>query len=198
MRRCSYDVPAAATSRVSCRCGTCCSKPAAHADDHDHVHADAVTVAFDGCADPTRLDLLENPPAGVYRLKGVVAVRYRTGDRHYVVNLVGTTIHVAPARLEHTGSHLVAIGMHLDADDVRARLQAGGGRPGTRRPAYCAACSATAGSAFDLGQPPPPLVAQDEPVEFEHRQRTEHLRGGQTRFDGDLVDRARPRPGNAS
>ena len=126
-----YDVPARGHEPGQLSLRDLLLEPAAHADDHDHVHADAVTVAFDGCADPDALlDLLENPPAGVYRLKGVVAVRYRTGDRHYVVNLVGTTIHVAPARPEHTGSHLVAIGMHLDADDVRARLQAvGAGGP---------------------------------------------------------------------
>ena len=69
-----------------------------HADDHDHAHADSVTVTSDGCVDPDALfDLLENPPSGVYRLKGVVAVRYRATVRHYVVNLVGTSIHVAGA-----------------------------------------------------------------------------------------------------
>ena len=67
------------------------------------MHADSVTVTSDGCVDPDALfDLLENPPAGVYRLKGVVAVRYRATSRHYVVNLVGTSIHVAGAPADAT------------------------------------------------------------------------------------------------
>ena len=45
-------------------------------DHHDHVHAASVTATSDGCIDPgVLLDLLEDPPAGVYRLKGTVAVR---------------------------------------------------------------------------------------------------------------------------
>lgn len=120
-----YDVPARDEQPGQLSLRDLLLEPAAHADDHDHVHADAVTVTADGCVDPDLLfDLLEDPPSGVYRLKGVVAVRYRTGDRHYVVNLVGTTIHLAPARPETTGGYLVAIGMHLDVDDVRARLRA--------------------------------------------------------------------------
>ena len=97
-----------------------------HADDHDHMHADSVTVTSDGCVDPdTLFDLLENPPAGVYRLKGVVAVGYRATTRRYVVNLVGTSIHVAgapPTATTGIPNHLVAIGVHLDSDEVRARM----------------------------------------------------------------------------
>ena len=99
----------------------------AHAGDHDHAHADSVTVTSEGCVDPDALfDLLENPPAGVYRLKGVVAVRYRATVRRYVVNLVGTSIHVAgapPTAAAGVGNHLVAIGMHLQVDDVRTRIR---------------------------------------------------------------------------
>ena len=98
-----------------------------HADDHDHMHADSVTVTSDGCVDPdTLFDLLENPPAGVYRLKGVVAVGYRATTRRYVVNLVGTSIHVAgapPTATTGIPNHLVAIGVHLDSDEVRDRLR---------------------------------------------------------------------------
>lgn len=96
--------------------------PNAHADD-DHAHADAVTVTSAGCIDPGKLvDLLENPPAQVYRLKGTIAVRYRAVARTYVVNLVGPSIHIATAAPTATPNCLVAIGMHLDTDDVRARL----------------------------------------------------------------------------
>nr|WP_090340651.1 GTP-binding protein [Mycolicibacterium malmesburyense]CRL70125.1 cobalamin synthesis protein, P47K [Mycolicibacterium malmesburyense] len=97
-------------------------------DDHGHhVHADSVTVTGDGCVDPaTLIDLLEKPPAGVYRLKGTVAVRYRERTRRYVVNVVGTSVHIAnapsSARVGGKTNALVAIGTHLDVDNVRARL----------------------------------------------------------------------------
>jgi G3E family GTPase len=91
--------------------------------DDDHAHADSVTVTSAGCIDPGNLlDLLENPPANVYRLKGTIAVRYRAVTRGYVVNLVGTSIHIATAGPTASPNCLVAIGMHLDTDDVRARL----------------------------------------------------------------------------
>ena len=97
-----------------------------HADDRDHAHADSVTVTSDGCVDPAALfELLEPPPAGAYRLKGVVAVRYRATVRHYVVNLGGTSIHVAgapPTATTGIPNHLVAIGVHLDSDEVRTRM----------------------------------------------------------------------------
>ena len=92
-------------------------------DDHDHVHADSVTVTSQGGIDADALfDLLEAPPAGVYRLKGVVAVNSRAAVRRYVVNLVGTTVHVAAAPERADANHLVAIGMHLDVEEVRARV----------------------------------------------------------------------------
>jgi hypothetical protein len=59
----------------------------------------------------------------VYRLKGTVAVRYRERDRNYVVNLVGTSIHVATAPPTARANCLVAIGTHFDVDDVRARVE---------------------------------------------------------------------------
>jgi G3E family GTPase len=97
----------------------------AHADHHDHVHAASVTVTSTGSIDPgVLLDLLETPPAGVYRLKGTVAVRYRTQVRNYVVNLVGTSIHVATAPPTSRANCLVAIGTRFDVDDIRARVEA--------------------------------------------------------------------------
>lgn len=88
---------------------------------HDHVHATSVTVVGGGAVDPGALvDLLDRPPAGVYRMKGTVAV----GTRHYLVNVVGTSAHVTTARPAATRpSHLVAIGVDFDADEVRARLE---------------------------------------------------------------------------
>jgi G3E family GTPase len=99
--------------------------PAAQDTDanHDHAHADSVTVTSAGCIDPGKLvELLENPPAGVYRLKGTIAVRYRSTVRTYVVNLVGPSIHIATAGPTASPNCLVAIGMHLDTEDVRSRL----------------------------------------------------------------------------
>jgi G3E family GTPase len=103
------------------------SNPDAHAGDHDHVHAVTVTATSAGCIDPGALfDLLERPPAGVYRIKGTVAVRYRTRVRSYVVNVVGTSVHVATAspKAAAQANSLVAIGTHFDADEVRARVDA--------------------------------------------------------------------------
>lgn len=97
----------------------------AHADDHDHIHAASVTVTSDGCVDPgALLDLLEEPPTGVYRLKGTVAVRHRDRVRRYVVNVVGTSVHVEAAPRRAQANALVAIGTHFDIEDVRARMTA--------------------------------------------------------------------------
>lgn len=98
---------------------------APHADHHDHVHAAAVTATSDGCVDPAAVfDLLEAPPAGVYRLKGTVAVNYRARVRTYAVNVVGTSVHVAAAPPAARANSLVAIGTDIDVDAVRARVDA--------------------------------------------------------------------------
>jgi G3E family GTPase len=104
------------------------AEPGAHADHPEHVHAASVTVTGDGCVDPDALiDLLEQPPAGVYRLKGVVAVRSRDRVRRYLVNLVGRSVHIAAAppaaALNPMANYLVAIGTGFDADEVRDRVQ---------------------------------------------------------------------------
>lgn len=94
-----------------------------HHHHHDHVHADAVTVSSAGCVDPDALlDLLEDPPPQVFRMKGIVAVRHRTAVRDYVVNLVGRAPHIAKAPPGDMANCLVAIGMCLDTKVVRARL----------------------------------------------------------------------------
>lgn len=92
---------------------------------HHHVHAASVTATSDGRVDPgALLDLLEDPPAGVYRLKGTVAVGYRDRVRAYLVNVVGSSVHVATAPPAARTNVLVAIGTGFDADDVRVRLDA--------------------------------------------------------------------------
>lgn len=104
-----------------------------HERGHAHTHADAVTVHAQGAVDPGRLaDLLEEVPEGVYRLKGIVRVRAGRGDRdgpRYLVNVVGWRINVAPlpsapdTATPASQEGLVAIGMHLDQDVVRAHLE---------------------------------------------------------------------------
>lgn len=92
---------------------------------HDHSHADSVTAASDGEVDPGALiDLLEDPPVGVYRLKGAVAVRYGAATHTYAINLVGGAIHIAIAPPGMFANCLVAIGMNLDTYEVHARLDA--------------------------------------------------------------------------
>ena len=59
----------------------------------------------------------------MYRLKGTVAVRYGTRVRGYVVNVVGTSVHVAAAPPSARTNCLVAIGTRFDVDAVRARVE---------------------------------------------------------------------------
>ncbi|KGM13975.1 CobW family GTP-binding protein [Cellulomonas bogoriensis] len=88
-----------------------------------HRHANAVTVPATGPVDPGALiDLLEDPPAGVYRLKGTVVVDTGRTTRAYTANVVGRHIHIAPHPAT-TGDGLVAIGTHLNHADVHRRLQ---------------------------------------------------------------------------
>jgi G3E family GTPase len=95
------------------------------ANDHDHAHADSVSATSHGEIDPGALiDLLEDPPPGVYRLKGTVVMRYGTAAPTFAVNLVGTAVDIATAPLGASANCLVAIGMHLDTEAVRGRLDA--------------------------------------------------------------------------
>ncbi|MCK0177008.1 GTP-binding protein [Mycolicibacterium sp. F2034L] len=91
---------------------------------HHHVHAVSVSSTSDGCVDPEALlDFAEAPPAGVYRIKGTVAVRYRDRMRRYVLHVVGPSVHVTAAPAARTNG-LVAIGTGFDTDEVRARVDA--------------------------------------------------------------------------
>lgn len=96
-----------------------------HGDGEPHPHVDAVTVPAAGPVDPGRLvDLLEDLPADVYRLKGTVTVDTGRSLRVYLVNVVGRQIDVAARPPEEDPVGLVAIGTHLDQPNVRARLAA--------------------------------------------------------------------------
>ncbi len=91
---------------------------------HDHPHADAVSVRATAAVSPSRLvDLLEEPPAGAYRIKGRVTVHTGRSVRGYLVNVVGRSVHVASVRPPDDGGELVAIGVHLDTGVVRRNLE---------------------------------------------------------------------------
>lgn len=93
-------------------------------EQHHHVHAESITVTSEGSVDPEVFsDLLDDPPAAVYRLKGTVAVRHRSGLRTYLVNVVGSSTHVVPMSGDTSANCLVAIGTHLDTVEVRSRLE---------------------------------------------------------------------------
>jgi len=97
----------------------------ANGHDHDHARADSVSATSHGEIDPGALiDLLEDPPRGVYRLKGTVVMRYVTAAPTFAVNLVGTAVDITAAPPGASANCLVAIGMHLDTEAVRARLDA--------------------------------------------------------------------------
>lgn len=97
---------------------------AAERDEH-HDHAAAVSVALERTVSPSALiDLLESPPPGAYRLKGRVPVQGARGERGFLVNLVGRSIHIAPLSEPPNPGELVAIGPHLDVDEARGRLEA--------------------------------------------------------------------------
>lgn len=98
---------------------------AEHAAHHGHTHARSVTASVDGPVDPDALlDLLTDPPATAYRLKGQVAVGTARGVREYVVHVVGRSATVHDGLRTGGSSHLVAIGTDLDTEDVRRRLEA--------------------------------------------------------------------------
>lgn len=118
-----YDVPEIAEQPGQLSLSELLVETAGDSAPHDHDHADSVTVTSDGEVDPGALiDLLEDPPAGVYRVKGAAVMRYGKATPTFAINLVGSAIHLTTAPPTVSANCLVAIGMHLDTDAVRARL----------------------------------------------------------------------------
>ncbi|WP_431791877.1 CobW family GTP-binding protein [Kocuria palustris] len=94
------------------------------AEQHDHDHAQAVSVALEHPVAPGALvELLEDPPRGAYRLKGRVRVHGSRGRSGFRVDVVGPMIHVARLPEPSEPGELVVVGLDLDADDARRRLQ---------------------------------------------------------------------------
>ena len=96
----------------------------APADTHAHA-ASAWGAAPHPVDGGSLLDLLESPPPHAYRIKGAVAVRTSRGERRYIVNTVGRSIHIAADRRAQTPPlGLTIIGHELDSARVENRLLA--------------------------------------------------------------------------
>ncbi|HWS38017.1 MAG TPA: GTP-binding protein [Actinoplanes sp.] len=101
-----------------------------HGGHRDHEHARAASTPLVRPVCPGALiDLLEDPPPGAYRIKGRIAVRGTRAEQGYLVNVVGTQIHVLPLPEPPPSGELVAIGMDLDQAATRQRLDAVAGAP---------------------------------------------------------------------
>jgi G3E family GTPase len=96
-------------------------------DEHPHTHARAVTLSVPGAVEPAGIvDLLTDPPPTAYRMKGTITVASRGGPRRYVVHVVGRSVDLVPAGRAESAppmSEVVAIGLDLDAAEVRRRLE---------------------------------------------------------------------------
>ncbi|WP_433593368.1 CobW family GTP-binding protein [Nocardia sp. CA-145437] len=97
--------------------------------DHRHLHDgyDSVSFTSDTDLNPRELiALLEDPPSGLFRAKGVLAFAVADDPRKFVLHMVGRHITLEPtawARHEPRASNLVLIGAGLDADAVTDRLR---------------------------------------------------------------------------
>ncbi|MDN5910609.1 GTP-binding protein [Brevibacterium sp.] len=105
-----------------------------------HRHAQSVTVTGRGCADAGAvLDVLEDLPTGVYRVKGSILVNDRARSRSFGIQAVGPNVYVSTAVPQDSttvpqdsttvpqdsswDSALVVIGESFDEDVVRAKLE---------------------------------------------------------------------------
>lgn len=98
-----------------------------HGHAHGHLHDEYRSVAFvtDRPMDPRRLAaFLERPPAGCYRIKGVVAFDVPGHRQKFIVHAVGGFIRVQrqPWGDQPPATSIVAIGVGLDDAEVRDRL----------------------------------------------------------------------------
>ncbi len=101
-----------------------------HADDgHRHMHDEYTSVSFDSDRelDPRRLvAFLEDPPAGLFRAKGVAAFGVAEERRKFVFHMVGRHLVFEPrgwGRGESRASAMVLIGTGLDSETVSKRLR---------------------------------------------------------------------------
>jgi cobalamin biosynthesis protein CobW len=102
--------------------------------EHDHAHTryDSVAVTLDGPVHPRRfVEVLERPPAGLYRAKGFVTFAVpepeRPDEEHpdrFVMHFVGRHLMFEPTSSAGSNSELVFIGTSLDEAELRDRLDA--------------------------------------------------------------------------
>ncbi|WP_216911921.1 CobW family GTP-binding protein [Nocardia noduli] len=101
-----------------------------HADGgHRHMHDEYTSVSFDSDRelDPRRLvAFLEDPPAGLFRAKGIAAFGVAEERRKFVFHMVGRHLVFEPrgwGRGESRASAVVLIGTGLDSETVSKRLR---------------------------------------------------------------------------
>ncbi len=98
--------------------------------EHAHLHEgyDSVSYTNSDGLDPRKLlALLENPPPGLFRAKGVVHFAVAGAARKYVLQVVGRHVCFEAQRWapgEAPRTQLVCIGVGLDAEALRAALAA--------------------------------------------------------------------------
>lgn len=107
-----------------------CDHGEGHAHDHcSHLHHEYQSVSF---VDPTPMNpralaaFLEQPPAGVFRIKGFVHFNVAGHRRKYLVHTVGNYVSVQtrPWDTDETRrTELVVIGAGIDEDEVRSSLE---------------------------------------------------------------------------
>lgn len=96
------------------------------AGEHLHEQFQSLSFSISGRMRPRELvDLLENPVAGVFRMKGVVYFGIKGFEEKYLVNTVGRFITVSSVPYEESElrvSSFVAIGVEINYDDLAARF----------------------------------------------------------------------------
>lgn len=96
------------------------------ADVPAHTHAQSLTLTGQGCANANRvMDLLEDLPTGVYRVKGSILVADKTGGRRFGVQAVGPNVYVSTVAVQDAkwDSAVVVIGEAFDEETLRAELE---------------------------------------------------------------------------
>lgn len=107
----------------------CASDEGGDVDEHsEHLHDAYRSAEFvtDRPMNPRRLaSFLERPPAGTYRIKGVVAFDVPGHRQKYIVHAVGGFVRVQTAAWsgEAPSTSIVTIGVGLDERSVRDRLE---------------------------------------------------------------------------
>ncbi|MFE6859144.1 CobW family GTP-binding protein [Nocardia sp. NPDC057668] len=96
---------------------------------HRHLHDDYTSVSFTSTAplNPRSLiAFLEDPPAGLFRAKGVLSFAVPEDPRKFVLHMVGRHITITPTprpRHEPPTTDLVLIGTTLNSADATSRLE---------------------------------------------------------------------------